>query len=846
MVGFQTQHVMGNLPAGHVSGVSALALLEDANGGQWLVAQSAGSGAFSTWRLSETGTAPQLVAQVSTGTADGPTGLAGLATGQIDGQPVLWSHGLAGQGVTGHMLAPNGALGAGFALGGGAAAISALADLGSHVALAASDGSGLAIWGRSAAGSWQETGQIAAGSGLSGPDILALTGVQVGGQSYLVAASAHDNAISAYQVSAAGVPQHVSTIGAATGLALNGPAELRSVTMGDAVYVLAAAPGNSTLTVLRLDSSGELRFADQVGDTLDTRFAGISVLEVVQTGDHVLVVAGGSDDGLSLMTLLPGGRLLHLDTIADSTALGLENPAALSARITAGGDLELHVAGGGNDSGILSVLSVDLGGLGEVLEAAPGGGILTGGTEDDILAGQGGADRLSGGGGDDILMDGAGADTLTGGAGADVFVLSLDGATDRITDFQLGIDRLDLSQLGRFYSVSALEVTATVDGALIRFGTETLRIVTSDGTPLEASMLDYRDVLDLWHLPDPASLQGVALKGGGGADRLAGDFMGDTLIGGQGDDTLIGGAGDDTLYGGDPDALSNADGADRFEGGDGSDWVSYEGSFGSLRIDLQFSQLNTFTAAGDTYDSIENLIGSQGPDNMRGTIGGDNHMMGGRNVDYMFGRSGDDTLEGGIGDDVLFGGVGADVLIGGTHRDRAQYSESLTALVLDLADASRNTGEAAGDSYDSIEDLAGGRFADSVSGDSGSNRLFGREGADSLYGRAGDDYLNGGAHADRLAGGGGDDTLRGGSHNDTFVFNDGHDVIEDFNLTHADRIAIDDDGIAAVAGMSGAQVVAAFGSVTGGQVVLDFGVEGSITVESLDSLTGLDEHVFVF
>jgi Ca2+-binding RTX toxin-like protein len=334
--------------------------------------------------------------------------------------------------------------------------------------------------------------------------------------------------------------------------------------------------------------------------------------------------------------------------------------------------------------------------------------------------------------------------------------------------------------------------------------------------------------------------------GGGANDIFRGMTGNDEMFGGGGNDTLRGDEGNDTLNGGSDSVLSNNDGEDHFAGGEGSDWVSYEGSFGSLRIDLQFSQINTFAAAGDTYDSIENVIGSQGADNIRGTIGEANHIIGGRNVDYIFGRSGDDTLEGNIGDDVLFGGVGVDVLIGGANRDRAQYSESQTAVNIDLMIPGLNTGEAAGDTYDSIEDLAGGFFADSVFGDLGDNRLFGREGNDSLYGRDGNDYLNGGANNDRLDGGIGDDTLRGGQNADTFVFNGGADVIEDFNFAHSDRIAIDDNFVTAVAGMSGADIVSTYGSVVNGEVVLNFGAEGSITIESLGSTTGLDDEVFAF
>jgi Ca2+-binding RTX toxin-like protein len=335
------------------------------------------------------------------------------------------------------------------------------------------------------------------------------------------------------------------------------------------------------------------------------------------------------------------------------------------------------------------------------------------------------------------------------------------------------------------------------------------------------------------------------MHGMAGHDRLAGGPGNDFLSGGAGNDTLVGGSEDDTLNGGSDDVLSNADGRDQFEGGSGSDWVSYEGSFGSLRIDLQFPTLNTFAAAGDTYDSIENVIGSQGRDNIRGTMNEGNHLIGGRNVDYIYGRSGDDTLDGSIGDDVLFGGVGADVLIGGAHRDRAQYSESRDDLTLDLADTGRNTGEAVGDSYYGIEDLAGGFGDDSVYGDAQDNRLFGRQGNDRIHGRIGDDYLNGGAHSDYLAGGAGNDTMRGGSHADTFVFNAGHDRIEDFDISHRDAVHVEDNNITVVRGMSGADVVERFGEVTPDGVLLDFGVQGSLLLEGHTSLLALNDEILV-
>ena len=58
------------------------------------------------------------------------------------------------------------------------------------------------------------------------------------------------------------------------------------------------------------------------------------------------------------------------------------------------------------------------------------------------------ANTIIGGNGNDIIQGGVGADKLTGGKGADVFVYAhANEGGDHITDFQVGTDHLDLSQL---------------------------------------------------------------------------------------------------------------------------------------------------------------------------------------------------------------------------------------------------------------------------------------------------------------------------------------------------------------------------------------------------------------
>jgi len=81
----------------------------------------------------------------------------------------------------------------------------------------------------------------------------------------------------------------------------------------------------------------------------------------------------------------------------------------------------------------------------DVINGQGGNDVLSGLSGNDTLRGGDGNDLLLGGEGDDVLVGGMGADTLTGGAGSDRFVLASDSGTDTISDFQIGIDRIQLS-----------------------------------------------------------------------------------------------------------------------------------------------------------------------------------------------------------------------------------------------------------------------------------------------------------------------------------------------------------------------------------------------------------------
>ena len=198
------------------------------------------------------------------------------------------------------------------------------------------------------------------------------------------------------------------------------------------------------------------------------------------------------------------------------------------------------------------------------------------------------------------------------------------------------------------------------------------------------------------------------------ADTLTGDAYANRLFGSNGDDTLKGGGGADTL-----------------EGGSGIDTVQYSDSGSGVTVALLVGTGSGGTAEGDTFSSIENVLGSIYAD----TLSGDDDA---------------NVLSGGIGDDWLKGGGGADTLNGGTGNDTATYLNHGGGVTVSLASGTGTTGDALGDVLTDIENLYGTAYADTLFGDSRANIL---------HGDNGDDVLKGGGGADRLIGGSGVDTV---------------------------------------------------------------------------------------
>lgn len=600
--------------------------------------------------------------------------------------------------------------------------------------------------------------------------IAALATVTVAGRTFILAGSATENGVTSYELLSGGQVALRASLGVNELVPLQGVTSLRTAAVAGQDYVVAGSTINSGLTVLAVAADGTLTATDHLVDDLSTRFAGVTALSSLTVGGRSFIVAGGTDNGVSLFTLLPGGRLLHLQSMADSAATTLGAPSAISMA-QVGTDTQVFVTSG-TETG-LTMYRIDIAALG--LTLASGVASLTGGSGNDLLVLTGGDGVASGGAGSDILGDGAGNDELRGGAGNDLFVLTADGRADTILDFEPGRDRIDLSLLPFLRAPRQLVFTPINGGIVIQYGMELLTVLTADGSSLTPA--DFPAAMLL-----PVTRYTLAPGPGGGSATAPllrqGTPGNDSLTGTPGSDFLNGMAGNDLF--------AASAGADHFDGGTGFDTVSYAG-LSAAGIDLGNPQANWGSALGHDYVGVEGFIGSDFADAIR-LDAGDNHLDGGGGNDTLDGGDGNDTIYGGSGDNMVFGQGGNDRIDGGAGIDRVNGGDGDDRIDLQGGDdialgGSGNDMLSGGDGSDLLTGDDGDDSVDGGSGDDllvagdGNDTLQGGDGADRIHGGSGDNLIDGGADADLLLGHGGNDTILGGSGADTLIGGAGNDSL---------------------------------------------------------------------
>ena len=382
-------------------------------------------------------------------------------------------------------------------------------------------------------------------------------------------------------------------------------------------------------------------------------------------------------------------------------------------------------AKGGSD--IIVDMEGDNGTFEETLQAAEDTGIATAGLFGDANTMTGHAR-----GGDDEIFTGNGTDAVYG----DALVMSEDsrGGDDYIEDTGSGTD-----PNWQILSGDAARLFGNSEG-----GDDTIVFNGSGGGS---------SVIGDAHLMTDDTI--------GGNDYIYVNFSGTDFLALSGDAVLMEGnakGGDDEIH------IGNAAGQGIIVRGEGN-FMSDNTQGGD---DLIFGGTQNDSATGDAYFLSDNavagndtLYGRDGDDTLWGDArfalegnaqGGDDYLYGGKGNDLLFGDSvftfddaqgGEDYLFGGKGDDLLDGGGGADVLRGGSGNDTAAYGSAAMGVLASLKDPWVNTGDAAGDSYYSIENLTGSGFDDHLIGNNKDNIIDAGVGSDTLNGGRGDDILTG-------------------------------------------------------------------------------------------------------
>ncbi|HYG48209.1 MAG TPA: cadherin domain-containing protein [Allosphingosinicella sp.] len=302
---------------------------------------------------------------------------------------------------------------------------------------------------------------------------------------------------------------------------------------------------------------------------------------------------------------------------------------------------------------------------------------------------------------------------ITGTAAADTLTATFRSET---IDGGLGVDRV-------VYSASNAAVT-------LNLATGT----ASGGHAQGDTLIGIEDVT--------GSNYGDTITGSDGVNLLEAGGGNDTIYGGLGNDSLGGGDGADTLRGQDGDEwLGGGAGADLLDGGAGSDTAYYyylsSGvlATSSVTVDLATAANNAGGALGDTFISVENVIGTQLADTLRGDAAA-NRLDGAEGDDTLQGRGGTDIILGGAGNDLVVAvAAGEDSIDGGAGIDTVTFSSAVTGQTIDLNNAAHAT---------NVENVVGTSLADVITGSALANQIDGGAGNDTIQGGAGADVLIGG------------------------------------------------------------------------------------------------------
>jgi len=366
-------------------------------------------------------------------------------------------------------------------------------------------------------------------------------------------------------------------------------------------YTLGAEVENLTLT-----GAGAINGTGNTLANVITGNTGANVLTSVAntlTGTYDTLVGGAGNDTY----VVDDANVVITETAGNGTDT-VQTSVLTTYTLTAANVENLTYTGVGNFTGTGSATA----------------NTLTGNIGSDTLYGGAGNDTLFGGAGNDRLSGGAGVDSITGGTGNDTFVfLAGDssptaGQHDRIVDFTIGTDLIDLSSFGGLTFVGSNAFTAANQVRVTTLaGVTTIEVNTAGANGSELSIdltgtlaltqTDFSNNVTLAapNVPNGPPPANQTLMGNNAANTLTGGAGNDTISGAGGNDTLSGDAGNDVINGGaGADVISGGLGNDILTGGTGADAFVFNTAPNAVtNVDM----LTDFTAVDDTI-RLENAV----------------------------------------------------------------------------------------------------------------------------------------------------------------------------------------------------------------------------------------------
>lgn len=278
--------------------------------GSLLFAATGQSGGVSVWSVSDTGALARLADSAYFSVWG--MGIGSFDAVEIDGQTQLILSGTGAGKLIRYRIAENGALSkAGkIDLPGSTTqthdALTTVTLTGGRTALYTvdTDTGALAGWLSSGNGALdRDIGFATPMDTLDTNDPVLLTQTEAGGVRYLLTADNSGSGVRSYRVDAdTGRLTEVDSCGAEDGLGLALPTALETVTAHGATWVVLAAAGSGSLSVMQLAANGTLIPTDHILDTRATRFGGVTALEVIEADVMSLSWQAGRMTGSACFT----------------------------------------------------------------------------------------------------------------------------------------------------------------------------------------------------------------------------------------------------------------------------------------------------------------------------------------------------------------------------------------------------------------------------------------------------------------------------------------------------------------------------------------------------------------